>query len=209
MVFIREETEGPQRTQEDQTAFAKALAGLVDPIFHGWGGAFRRARGERITSEDEKKAYEEAKNIIDSVKHFWPLLLIPLVSLIRKKGKAGTLPGSIDYVALSNVLGGYSDVIIALGWVLLSRVNDTIKDLSYTIVGAETIPAIDLDLPRGVNLGAWIVSGNYALDFVANTKADVAKLIETGQTSETTGPLDVLIATLLEVTGLSKAAGVK
>ena len=53
-------------------------------------------------------------------------------------------------------------------------------------------------------LGSWLVVGDYAVDFVANTKKDVADLIETGQTSESTGPLDILIATIIQVTGLGK-----
>ena len=93
---------------------------------------------------------------------------------------------------------------MAFAWVIASRFFVSIKNLSLTLVGAETIPTIDLNLPRGVMLGSWLVVGDYAVDFVANTREDVAELIETGKTQEDTGPLDILIATIIQVTGLGK-----
>ena len=93
---------------------------------------------------------------------------------------------------------------MAFAWVIASRFSTTLRNLSLTLVGAETIPTLDLNLPKGVMLGSWLVVGDYAVDFVANTKKDVADLIETGQTSESTGPLDILIATIIQVTGLGK-----
>ena len=92
---------------------------------------------------------------------------------------------------------------MAFAWVIASRFSTTLRNLSLTLVGAETIPTLDLNLPKGVMLGSWLVVGDYAVDFVANTKKDVADLIETGQTSESTGPLDILIATIIQVTGLA------
>jgi len=148
---------------------------------------------------------EQAKKIIDEFKHLWPLLLLPVAKfLYDRKDKDTPLSEAIDSVALVNFLTGYQDYIMATVWVIASRFSTTLRNLSLTLVGAETIPTLDLNLPRGVMLGSWLVVGDYAVDFVANTKADVAELIETGKTSETTGPLDILIATIIQVTGLGK-----
>ena len=45
--------------------------------------------------------------------------------------------------------------------------------------------------------------------FIKNLGGDVVDLIKTGHTQETTGPLDVLIASILTVTGLDKVLGIK
>jgi hypothetical protein len=153
-------------------------------------------------SEEDK---ENAKKIIDEFKKLWPLLLLPLAKwLYDRKDKDTPLSEAIDSVAIANVLVGYQDYIMALVWVIASRFSTGLRNLSLTLVGAETIPTLDLNLPRGVMLGSWLVVGDYAIDFVANTKKDVAELIETGKTSETTGPIDILIATIIQVTGLGK-----
>jgi hypothetical protein len=148
---------------------------------------------------------DKAKEIIKEFSNLWPLLLLPVAKYIYdRKDKDTPLSEAIDSVAIANVLVGYQDYIMALVWVIASRFSDTLRNLSLTLVGAETIPTLDLNLPRGVMLGSWLVVGDYAVDFVANTKKDVAELIETGKTSETTGPLDILIATIISVTGLDK-----
>ena len=152
-------------------------------------------------TEDQK---EKAKEIISQFKHLWPLLLLPLAKWLfdRRGDKNGDLAKSVDVVALVRLLGAYEPYIVAMIWVILSRFSDTIRNLSITLVGAESIPTLDLNLPQGVMLGSWLVTGDYAVDFIANTKEDVAELIETGKTSDKTGPLDILIATIIQVTGL-------
>jgi len=167
------------------------------------GGLFDKVH---IPTEEE---IEEAKKLIDQFKIFWPLLFIPLFAWFKKRNKNGDITDSIEWVALTNFLTGYSDYIIALVWILLARVSVGVDKLSYVFVGAETLPAIDLNLPKGVMLGAWFVTGEYALDFVKNLSGDVGDLIETGHSQETTGPLDILIASILTVTGLDKVLGIK
>ena len=158
---------------------------------------------------------EKVKETLDKFKFLWPLALLPLLTLLRKKAKNGELSESIDLVAVSNLLVGYSDVITALVWVMLSRVSKTVHDLSFVIIGAELLPSIDLNVPKGVVLGSAFVGSvpvlgpagdviDWMLQVVRDTSADVGDLIETGQTTETTGPLDIFIASLLEVTGLVK-----
>ena len=58
-------------------------------------------------------------------------------------------------------------------------------------------------------LGSWFVTGEYAIEFAKNLGGDVVDLIETGHTQETTGSLDILIASILTVTGLDKVLGIK
>ena len=175
------------------------LAGLGGSSSGGGSGDFI---GPPEPSEDEK---EKAKKIIDEFTKLWPLLLLPLAKwLYDRKDKDTPLSEALDSVAIANVLTGYQDYIMAFAWVIASRFSTTLRNLSLTLVGAETIPTLDLNLPKGVMLGSWLVVGDYAVDFVANTKKDVADLIETGQTSESTGPLDILIATIIQVTGLGK-----
>ena len=153
------------------------------------------------TEEEKVKDKEQA----DKVKSLWPLLLIPLATwLYSKRNKQDNIMESIDSVALVNFLTGYQDYIMGALWAITSRFSPTLQNLSLTLVGAETIPTLDLNLPKGVMLGSWLAVGDYAVGFVANTKKDVGDLIETGKTSETTGPLDILIASILTVTGLDK-----
>ena len=155
------------------------------------------------TRTDEEKAKD--KEQADKVKSLWPLLLIPLATwLYSKRNKDDNIMESIDSVALVNFLTGYQDYIMGALWAITSRFSPTLQNLSLTLVGAETIPTLDLNLPKGVMLGSWLAVGDYAVGFVANTKKDVGDLIETGKTSETTGPLDILIASILTVTGLDK-----
>jgi len=159
--------------------------------------------------EPTEEEIEEAKKFIDQFKVLWPLLAIPLVTWFKKRNKKGDITDSIEWVALTNFLTGYSDYVVALGWILLSRINNTVDKLSYIFVGAETIPTVELNLPKGVMLGSWFVTGEYAIDFVKNLSGDVGDLIETGHTQETTGSLDILIASILTVTGLDKVLGIK
>ena len=176
---------------------------LEAEYFGGGGGPFDNIQVPTV------EEVEEAKKFVDQFKVFWPLLFIPLLAWFRKKNKNGDITESIEWVALSNFLTGYSDYIVAVAWILLARVNETANKLSYIFVGAETVPNIELNLPKGVILGSWFVTGEYALEFVKNLAGDVGDLIETGHTQESTGPLDVLIASILTVTGLDKVLGIK
>ena len=173
----------------------------------GGGGPFDKVDLDKFQPTMEE--VEEAKKFVDQFKVFWPLLFIPVFVWFRKKNKNGDVTKSIEWVALSNFLVGYSDYIVALAWILLARVNETANKLSYAFVAAETVPTVDLNLPKGVMLGSWFVTGEYALEFLKNLGGDVVDLIETGQSQETTGPLDILIASILTVTGLDKVLGIK
>ena len=153
---------------------------------------------------------ETVKETVGTLKKFFPYLLalgiIPLVKHFRKPGEQ--LPSG-SLVALSNVIETFAPVITALGWVLFTKVNDTAKALSYAIATAETIPNFvvdDLNLPPGIILGSFFVVGDAALGKVFGT--DVDELLATGKTTEDTDALDILIATILTVTGLDKVFGI-
>ena len=112
-------------------------------------------------------------------------------------------------IALSNVIEAFAPIITAIGWVLFTKVNDTAKALSYAITTAETIPNFvvdDLNLPPGIILGSFFVVGDAALTKVFGE--DVETLLATGKTTEDTDALDILIATILTVTGLDKVFGI-
>ena len=152
------------------------------------------------------EAKEKLKSNIEKLKPFWPLLLIPVAKwAFDRKDKEDSLMESIDSIALVNFLTGYKDYIMALGWYLASRVSTPIENLSLTLVGAESIPTLDLNLPKGVMLGSWLAVGDYAIEFIRNTKSDVADLMEEGHTTKTTGPLDILIGLILSAGGYSES----
>ena len=46
---------------------------------------------------------------------------------------------------------------------------------------------------------------SYAIEFIRNTKSDVADLMETGKTSEKTGGLDILIGLILSAGGYEES----
>jgi len=183
--------------------YREELAGGVGPT-GGGGGRKKQFIGPPYEPPDDIDI-DKAKGIINEFKRLWPLLLLPVAKyMYDKKDKDTPLSEAIDSVAIANFLVGYQDYIMALIWVIASRFSEALRNLSLTLVGAETIPTLDLNLPRGVMLGSWLVVGDYSIDFIANTKKDVADLINTGKTTETTGPLDILIATIISVTGLGK-----
>ena len=158
---------------------------------------------EGLTFEEAK---QKTKENIEKIKKLWPLLLIPVAKwAFDRKDKEDNLMESIDTIALVNFLTGYKDYIMALGWYLASRVSTPIENLSLTLVGAESIPTLDLNLPKGVMLGSWLAVGDYAVEFIRNTKADVAELMEEGHTTETTGPLDILIGLILSAGGYEES----
>jgi len=160
MVFIRKETEGPTRTQEQQSAFYQALAGLNEAL----------SAKDPIGPPEPEMDPEVVKDRIQQIKKYLPYLaLIGIVFAVKHLKKNG-LAKSVDLVALSNVIQAFTPLITAVGWVLFTRLNDTARNLSFAFATAETIPAIDLNLPPGVNLGSYFVVGDELLDMIPNAK---------------------------------------
>ena len=164
--------------------------------------------GEEPTLEELDP--ESIKKTIDTLKKFFPYIFaFGVAALVKHFRKPGEQLPSGSLVALSNVIEAFAPIITAIGWVLFTKVNDTAKALSYAITTAETIPNFvvdDLNLPPGIILGSFFVVGDAALSKVFGT--DVDELLATGKTTEDTDALDILIATILTVTGLDKVFGI-
>ena len=179
--------------------------------FGGGGFAFN---GEPVNGNGEPTLEEldpeTIKKTLDLLKKFFPYIfafgVAALVKYFRKPGEQ--LPSG-SLIGLSNVIEAFAPVITAIGWVLFTKVNDTAKVLSYAITTAETIPNFvvdDLNLPPGIILGSFFVVGDVALGKVFGT--DIDELLATGKATEGTDALDILIASILAVTGLDKVFGI-
>jgi len=153
---------------------------------------------------------ETVKETVSTLKKFFPYLLaFGVAALVKHFRKPGEQLPSGSLVALSNVIVAFAPVFMALGWVLFTKVNDVAKALSYAIVTAETIPNValdDLNLPQGIILGSFFVVGDGALAKIFGE--DVDQLLATGKSTEQTDALDILIASILTVTGLDKVFGI-
>ena len=184
---------------------------LVAEEFGGGGFSFNgeppNGNGEPTLEELDP---ETIKNTLDILKKFFPYIFaFGVAALVKHFRKPGEQLPSGSLVALSNVIEACAPIITAIGWVLFTKVNNTAKALSYAITTAETIPNFvvdDLNLPPGIILGSFFVVGDAALGKVFGT--DVDELLETGKTTEGTDALDILIATILTVTGLDKVFGI-
>ena len=173
-----------------------------------WGGA-----GGPFDTDiplNEQLDPETVKETVSTLKKFFPYLLaFGVAALVKHFRKPGEQLPSGSLIAFSNVIEAFAPVITAIGWVLFTKVNDTAKALSYAITTAETIPNFvvdDLNLPPGIILGSFFVVGDAALAKVFGE--DVESLLATGKTTEDTDALDILIATILTVTGLDKVFGI-
>ena len=165
MVFIREETEGPTRTQEQQSGFYQALAALNDAL----SGETETAPG---IGPPEPEIDDER---IEQIKKYLPYLALIGIVFAVKHFKKNGLAKSVDLVALSNVIRAFTPLISAMGWVLFTKVNDTAKNLSFAFATAETIPTIDLNLPSGINLGSYFVVGDQLLEMIPDAQAWLEK----------------------------------
>ena len=138
---------------------------LVAEEFGGGGFSFNgeppNGNGEPTSADPEV-----LKAQLEEIKKYLPYLALIGVVFAVKHLKKNGLSKSVDFVALSNVIGAFAPIITAFGWYLFTRVNDSAKVLSYIFATAETIPTIDLNLPQGVNLGAYFSVGEEMADMV-------------------------------------------
>jgi hypothetical protein len=132
---------------------------LVTEEFGGGGFEFN---GEPPDEND----IEQIKEQFDQVKKYLPYIVMIGLTLAWKHYKKNGLDKSIDTVALSNVIAGFTPVITAFAWYMLTTVNDTAKKLSYIIAAAELTPTVDLNLPPGINLGAYFVAADEMVPLV-------------------------------------------
>lgn len=154
---------------------------------------------------------ETVKETVSTLKKFFPYLLaFGIAALVKYFRKPGEQLPSGSLIALSNLVESFSVPIIAIGWVLFTKMNDTAKALSYAVVTAATIPDFildDLKLPPGIILGSYFVVGKATLGTIFGE--DVDTLLATGKSTEETDALDILIASILSVTGLDKVFGIE
>jgi len=128
----------------------------------GGGGPF----GNGEPTLDDPEYVEQIKEQFDQVKKYLPYIVMIGATLAWKHFKKNGLDKSIDTVALSNVIAGFTPVITAFAWYMLTTVNDTAKKLSYIIAAAELTPTVDLNLPPGINLGAYFVAADEMIPLV-------------------------------------------
>lgn len=165
MVFIREEIAGGDPGEAPPEAVRQWIQLLLEPLYAGLLG--REVPPGRFGPRDRtRKETEDAKKDVEQIKSLLPYLALLGGVLLFNRVKAKGLPKSIDYVALSNVIGAFAPIITAFGWFWFSKVNDNAKILSYIFATAETIPTIDLNLPQGVNLGAYFSVGAEMADMI-------------------------------------------
>ena len=115
---------------------------------------------------EDPEYIEKVKEQFNQVKKYLPYIVMIGITLAWKHYKKNGLDKSIDTVALSNVIAGFTPVITAFAWYMLTTVNDTAKKLSYIIAAAELTPTVDLNLPPGINLGAYFVAADEMVPFV-------------------------------------------
>ena len=113
---------------------------------------------------------ETIKERLTTLKKYLPYLALVGVAFAVTHLRKNGLSKSVDLVALSNVIQAFTPLITAMGWVLFTRVNDTARNLSFAFATAETIPAIDLNLPPGINLGSYFVVGDELLEMIPDAK---------------------------------------
>jgi len=136
-----------------------------------WGGGGFPFTGEPPNGNgeptlDDPEYVEQIKEQFNQVKKYLPYIVMIGATLAWKHYKKNGLDKSIDTVALSNVIAGFTPVITAFAWYMLTTVNDTAKKLSYIIAAAEVTPTVDLNLPPGINLGAYFVAADEMIPLV-------------------------------------------
>jgi len=124
------------------------------------------------TKKDIEKQFNE---ILDQVKPYIPYLTAiggwKLFNLV-KDDKI-----KINWEGFSGIVTAFAPVITALSWYLFSKINSTAEVLSYGIVAGEAFPTVDLNLPPGVNLGAFFVVGEVLLHDVVGQLVEGSKAL--------------------------------
>jgi len=136
--------------------------------FGGGGFAFNGepVNGNGEPTLDDPEYIAQIKEQFDQLKKYLPYIVMIGITLAWKHYKKNGLDKSIDTVALSNVIAGFTPVITAFAWYMLTTVNDTAKKLSFIIAAAEVTPTVDLNLPPGINLGAYFVAADEMVPLV-------------------------------------------
>jgi len=139
---------------------------------------------EELDVPTRKDIEKQLSEILDQVKPYVPYLAAlggwKLFNLV-KDDKI-----KIDWEGFAGGAVAFAPIITAVGWYLFSKVNSTAEVLSYGIVAGEAFPTIDLNLPQGINLGAFFVVGEVLLQDV------VGQLVEGGKALVQVWPSGIL-----------------
>jgi len=109
----------------------------------GGGGGGWNLFGEPAEPGEEPTLEEpDLENIVDQVKPFWPLLLIPLVIQFwnRFKKREDDVPWEAIARAIAPIV---APIILSAVWVLLTKFDKRVDWLANMIAVAEIIPTVD------------------------------------------------------------------
>jgi len=184
MVITAEDQYGGGFGQNNEKGVAgagiKAVEKFLDAIGEIVAGKETKMEDLDISKDIEK----QLTDILDLVKPYLPYVTAlggwKLFNLV-KDDKI-----KINWEGFSGIVTAFAPVITALAWYLFSRVNSTAEVLSYGIVAGEAFPTVDLNLPPGVNLGAFFVVGEVLLQDV------VGQLVEGGKALVQVWPSGIL-----------------
>lgn len=130
---------------------------------------------EELDLPTKKDIETQLSEILDQVKPYLPYLTAlggwKLFNLI-KDDKI-----KIDWEGFAGGVTAFAPIITAVGWYLFCKVNSTAEVLSYGIVAGEAFPTVDLNLPPGVNLGAFFVVGEVLLHDVVGQLVEGSKAL--------------------------------
>ena len=141
MVLIREETAG-------------GVTGTG-----GWSGGGWNLFGDAAPTEEEdtSEEREELETLLNQLKPFWFLGVIPLVIQFwnRFKKREDDVPWEAIARAIAPIV---APIILSVLWVGLTKIDKRIDWLSNMIAISEIVPTVDLNLPPGVVLGSMYSS---------------------------------------------------
>jgi len=123
----------------------------------GWNLFGEPVNGNEEPTSEEPVSTEDIENIVDQVKPFWPLLLIPLVIQLwnRFKKRDDDVPWEAIARAIAPIV---APIILSAVWILLTKFDKRVDWLANMIAVAEIIPTVDLNVPPGIVLGSMYAS---------------------------------------------------
>ena len=127
----------------------------------GGGGGWSLFGNNATTDEEgtlEKRfSTEELEKLLDQLKPFWFLGLIPLVIQFwnRFKKREDDVPWEAIARAIAPIV---APIILSVLWVGLTKIDKRIDWLSNMIAISEIVPTVDLNIPPGVVLGSMYSS---------------------------------------------------
>ena len=174
MVITAEDQYGGGFGQNNENGAGAAIKGIekfLNAIAEAVAGNETKMEDLDISKDIEK----QLTDILDLVKPYLPYVTAlggwKLFNLV-KDDKI-----KINWEGFAGIVTAFAPIITALAWYLFSRVNSTAEVLSYGIVAGEAFPTVDLNLPPGVNLGAFFVVGEVLLQDVVGQLVEGSKAI--------------------------------